>query len=300
MDWENYRYLLAVQRTGSLRAAARELNVNQSTLSRHIAAFEAELGVRLLDRVPNGVAFTEAGRELVEAAGRADDELSIASRTVAGRDLEIRGRLRATVADVTFVRFLAPMVAEFTRLHPEIELELVSGYDFLSLSRHEADVAVRIARNPPEGLYGHRLARVELAIYAAAELVEGLGGAVDLAAVPWIGWTTDRLDRQMRLDRFPEARIRYRVDSALMLVEAVRSGVGVSTFSCYHGDRDPALRRVGSWQMAGRASHLWLLTHRDLRRTARVRAFIKFMRAALAPHHDLIEGRCPLHPPAPV
>jgi DNA-binding transcriptional LysR family regulator len=294
MDWDDLRYLLAVTREGSLRGAARHLGVNQSTLSRRIGRLEARAGVRLFDRLPSGLDLTTAGRRMADAAEQMEGAATEASREVMGQDFQLHGTLRVTAADVTLVRFLMPFLSQFAATHPDIKLDLMSGYEFLSLARREADIAIRIAEKVPEGLVGYRLGRVANAIYGSIDFIARCGGRVDVDRVPWIVWDSVEINKFSGMDHFPNAQTRYRVNSALVEIAAVRAGLGIASLACYHNDADPKLRRVLPEAMTEIKSDMWLLTHRDIRHTARVRKFMDFMHEAIGKHRDRIEGRRPI------
>lgn len=294
MNWDDLRYFLATARGGSLSAAGRALNVNQSTVSRRIAAFEAKLDTRLFDRLPNGYALTPAGIALMEMAERVEAEVSTIERQIPGQDLNPGGVLRITAADITTTRFLLPHLGAFARTYPDIELDLISTYSHLSLSRREADVAIRVAEKVPETLIGRRVARISQSFFIAAELFNALDGQVDPEAHPWVGWENPEWNQYQFLDRFPNAQVRFRTNSALVMIDAVKAGFGIGALACYHADAEPGLRRIVPYTEEVRLS-MWLLTHPDLRRAARVRLFMDFMGAALKSERDRIEGRRPYH-----
>ena len=292
MNWDDLRFFLATARDGSLSAAAHTLEVNQSTVSRRIAAFEAKLETRLFDRLPSGHVLTPAGIALLEMAERVEAEVSTIERQVPGQDLTLTGVLRVTAADITTTRFLLPHLLAFARAYPDIELDLISTYSHLSLSRREADVAIRVAEKVPETLIGHRIARIFQSFYIATELYEALDGVIDPEGHPWVGWENQEWNQYQFLDRFPNAQIRYRTNSALVMIDAVKAGFGIGALACYHGDAEPGLRRIVSFAEEVRLS-MWLLTHPDLRRAARVRLFMDFMGTALKSERDRIVGQRP-------
>lgn len=290
LNWDDLRFFLETARQGSLSAAARALGVNQSTVSRRIASFEAKLETRLFDRLPSGYAPTEAGTALIDMAERVENEVSAMERQVSGENLNLRGVLRVTAADITTTRFLLPHLKAFAEAYPEIKLDLVSTYSHLSLSRREADVAIRVAKKVPETLVGRRIARISQSFFIAADLYDALGGQVDPEAHPWVGWENEEWNQYQFLNRFPKAVIRFRTNSALVMIDAVKAGFGIGALACYHSDAEPELRRIVPFSEEVRLS-MWLLTHPDLRRTARVRMFMDFMSERLERERDLIEGR---------
>ncbi len=294
MNWDDLRIFHAIARAGSLTAAAARLDVNQSTVSRRLATLEALVGARLVNRRAGGISLTAAGTEMLARADRVAEECDLIDRRLAGRDARLTGRLRVTCTDSFFNFFLAPHCARFVRLHPGIDLDVITGYQHLSLARREADVAIRTTLKPPETLVGRRLFRFALALYGARDFVAALPPNPDLAALPWIGWTSEAYNRLMIYDHFPEANIRHRGESQVDIASMVRSGLGVAVGGCFFVDADPELRRVTPDPVADAAMDLWVLTHADLARVARVRAFAGFIADAFLAERALFEGRRPL------
>ena len=113
MDWDDLRVFLAVSRKGTLSGAARVLAVNHSTVFRRLNALEANLNVRLFERLPTGYEPTVAGEALSEAAGKAEAEILAAERALAGQDLRLSGALRITMPDTLARLFLPSLIAPF-------------------------------------------------------------------------------------------------------------------------------------------------------------------------------------------
>lgn len=293
MDWDDLRIFLAVARAPSLTRAAQQLGVNQSTVSRRLAALERALDTQLVVRVAGGHALTAAGTELLATASNVSDEIALIDERVAGGNARLGGRLRVTCTDNFSNSYLAPHFARFAAEHPGIELEVITRYQHLSLARHEADVAIRTTVTPPETLIGRRLFRFALAVYGAADYVARLQPRPDPASLSWIGWESEAYNRLMITDHFPGAQIRHRVDSLLDMRSLVRAGLGVAMIGCFAADPDSGLRRVYPEPITRNRMDLWLLWHPDVRRVARVRAFIAFMTDTFIADRALFEGRRP-------
>ncbi|MEN8196747.1 MAG: LysR family transcriptional regulator, partial [Pseudomonadota bacterium] len=169
MDWDDLRFFLAVAHKGSIRAAAAALGVNHSTVSRRIDGFERKLGVRLFERLPTGYLVTPAGEDMMQSARRMEEEAAAIDRRVAGRDHRLSGPLRVTMPDSLAQKLLMPDIVAFSDRHPEIELELVISYVFADLNKREADVAIRMANDPPGHLVGRRVVRQAKAVYASRD-----------------------------------------------------------------------------------------------------------------------------------
>ena len=230
-DWNDLRLVLAVQRAGALTAAARAIGVDHSTAFRRLKTLEERVGVRLFERLPGGTYEpTEAGARMAAAAERMEDEALALDRAIAGVDHRPAGRLRVTCSETLAHARLTGHLAGFRRAYPGILVELVIENRVLSLTRREADVAIRPTR-PREGdLWGRKLAGVAWAVYGAPEVVAelgALGGVEDFGRCPVIGWerTSTRLAAADWLDRMVEdGAFVYRTGS--LINQAVAAGPG--------------------------------------------------------------------------
>jgi DNA-binding transcriptional LysR family regulator len=181
-------------------------------------------------------------------------------------------------------------------------VEVSTSNAFANLTRRDADVALRPAADPPENLVGRRLSRIGFAIYGSRPFVERLDAelkeGVELAGLDWI-WpdvtlASTAVGRWMH-DQVPTTHPVLRADSLVAMREASASGLGLAVLPCYLGDTDGRLRRFGS-PLPDLSTELWLLTHADLRRTARVKAFMEFSGSALMALGPLFQGEAMLKP----
>jgi DNA-binding transcriptional LysR family regulator len=296
IDWDDIRYFLAVARRGSITSAARDLGVNHSTVSRRIAAFEDNLGVRLFDRIATGYNLTPAGQEMVPSAQRMEEEALGLDRRLYGRDTELSGQLRVTTAGTFVNPFLMEQIGKFLAEYPGIDIELVVSTDLANLHAREVDVAIRATLNPPDTLVGRRIGRLTAMLYGRSDFIApGEPGAPNSAAAPDViafDGARDYTHASWFRDVYPNARARIKLNSVEAAFHAILAGVGIGMLPCHIGDTSPELRRLPPYHLEP-VFDLWLLTHADLRRTAKVRAFINFMANAIMPHKDLIEGRRP-------
>jgi DNA-binding transcriptional LysR family regulator len=143
LDWDDLRFFLAVSERGSISAAAKLLNVNHSTVLRRLGTLEKRLGTRLFDRLPDGYEMTAQGEELRNQLRGVSEQIETAQRNLSGRDLGLHGAIRITTTDTLMHGLLMPYLAEFRALNSVIQLEIAIHNTFLSLTRREADVAVR-------------------------------------------------------------------------------------------------------------------------------------------------------------
>ncbi|MEO0601380.1 MAG: LysR family transcriptional regulator [Myxococcota bacterium] len=291
LSWDDLRVVLVVSRHRTLLAAASELGVAHTTVSRRLKTLEASLGVALIDRTPEGPVLTAAGDELVAVAIEVEQRLAEASARVVGRDAELRGTIRFSTLDLHLRRF-GPAIAAFSRSVPGVDLQISTDVSHLSLRRREADVALRSTNRPDEGLVGRRIGPMGYAVYAAASLVAEVGADAPLDAYPWISWDPAieaRMTRRWLTRSVPAARIAATADTPGSMLDLLRQGVGAAHFVVVDGERDPDLVRIRDrepdWDL-----DLWLLVHPDLRSAARVRAFTDHLHEHLLDWRDRLAG----------
>lgn len=292
LEWNDYRVVLAIHRTGGLAPAARSLGVNHATVFRQVNAMEARLDARLFDRHRSGYGLTAVGEVALQAAEAMEVQALAAERRMAGGDLNLTGTIRVTAPDDMVQRLLLPMFAEFRERYPRIELEVIVDNRFLNLSRREADIALRPTASAPEAMTGINIGLLNMTLYATPALVARVSAGEALVDLPWIGWE-DGADT-LRFGGFFKSRglspiFAYRSNSLLAQVSAAEAGMGIAVLPCFAGDTSAALQRIEP--IDGKFStSLWILTHPDLKRAARIKAFIEFMSASLRKKRRLLAG----------
>lgn len=298
MQWDDLRIVLALGRAGTLAGAAQALGLDRSTVFRRIGALEAALGVRLFERLGGAWRPTAAGEAATRAAERIEEEALALGRDLAGRDARLVGRLRVTASETLAFRLLMRCIAAFRRAHPGITVELTIENRLLSLSKREADVALRATRPTQGDLFGRRIGTIAWTAYAARSYAQAHGlprapGELGLHAL--IGW--DDPSVQVRAAEWlaanaPESAVVYRSNSLVNQLMAAREGIGIAILPCYLGDPEPDLVRAFA-PLAELTPELWLVTHADLKRTARVRAFFDIVGEGLTRERRLLEGGGP-------
>lgn len=294
LRWDDLAVLLAIGREGTLSGAAKHLLVNHTTVSRRLAAAEAAMQTRLFDRTPSGYVATSAGEQVLAVATRVEEQIQSLDRAVLGQDTQLSGPLRVTTVDI-LATLHADAFRTFTERYPKVELELSVDNRARSLSKREADVALRLTNRPPEHLFGRRLGRFEFAVYGARKLVEDLGPKADLGDYPWMGWdeaSGATMTAAWMRKHVPDASVVCRVDSVLVMLEMVKRGAGIQFLACALGDREPDLVRLRDVE-ANFGMDLWLLTHPDLKGTARVRALMEHLGETLRPWYSRWAGQRP-------
>ncbi|MFV2057624.1 MAG: LysR family transcriptional regulator [Thiohalomonadales bacterium] len=290
MNWDDLRFFLAVARKGSIRGASELLKVNASTVSRRIDAFENKLSVRLFERLPTGYVLTHAGADMVDSSERIEDEVASLNRSVIGRDTRLTGTLRVTMPATLATHLLMPDFAEFGRLYPGIELEFAVSTEEFNLTKREADVAIRITDKPPEYLVGRHITTIAKAIYASPAYIAHHDTDKFPERMNWIGWEeNERFPAWIKASEFPKSPIHHQSNDILVQLEAAKSGMGLAMLPCFMADPIAELRRVSPCSL-GLCGDIWILTHKDLRSTARVRTFMAFMAKAFEKHKKALHG----------
>lgn len=299
--WDDFRLVRAIAETRTLAGAAEALGVNHSTIFRRLGALEQGLGARLFERSRAGYVPTPTGEEMVRLADRMADEILAVERRITGQDLRPSGELRVTTNDTLLIHLLTPVFASFRAAYPEIRLDVVISNQALNLTKRDADVAVRANDRPGDTLVGRRIASMAWAVFGRPDLLpeDGIDPG-NLRRHPWIGFSDEMMSikaaRWLR-ERVGEDRVVYRVNSVLGLAEAAAAGVGLTILPCFIGGATPGLVRLAPPDRE-LDSGLWLLTHPDIKTTARVRTFMDHAGRELSRLRPWIEGQATTAAPA--
>lgn len=293
IDWDDIRYFLAAAREGSVRAAAKRLAVNHATVLRRIAQLEEHLGTRMFEKLPSGYRMTAAGEEVLELAEQMEASSHQLETRVLGRDQSVRGPLRVTMTPILATHLLMPDIADFARLHPNIELEILSSGELANLTNREADVALRVVydrKTLPLNLHGLKGPDLFGGVYISRDrLAAWREGARD--SIRWIVISSHGIPDWASAGEVRTTDVLFRVTDAAAEIAAVRQGLGISTLPCFVGDADPLLVRVPGTDLHMYGT-LWLLTQGETRKTKRVRLFTEFVSRRLARYATLLTGMC--------
>ncbi len=299
-NWNDMKLVLAIYRSASLGGGAASLGINHSTAFRRLNALEEKIGVRLFERLPAGLyRATAEGERVATAAERVETEADALTREVTGQDQRLSGALRVTSSETLAYSVLTKQLAYFRQAHPGIAVELVVDNRVLSLSRREADIALRVARPKEPDLFGRKLADISWTIYGTPELVERhgpVGMTEQMLGRDFVGWgaeVTGIAAADWLAERIEPRAVVYRANSLINQFTAAREGVGFVVLPCYLGDTDAGLVRATDGTVPELESELWIVTHGDLRKTARVRAFFDIVGEGLTQQSQLFAGVAP-------
>lgn len=295
LNWDDYRFVLAIARAGGLAGAARTLGVTLSTVYRRLERMEATLAVRLFDRFKDGYVATEAGREIAAAAERMEQEALAADRLVSGQDLRLTGLVRITASETFAACFLARHLPAFQREHPGVEIEIFAESRRLSLADREADLTVRVRRPKEPSLFGRRVGELRWGLYAGRETAARLAGVSDLSdfqSVLFTGWEGSSPSQEVARvlgQMFPDIRYLCRSTSLMTNAAIAASSAAIAPLPCILGELTAGLEPILK-PIEGLRAEIWLLTHEDLRRNARIRALMDHLADAAAGDAQIFSG----------
>lgn len=287
MDWDDARMFLAFAREGSFSAAAKRLGVQHSTISRRIHALEKDLSTALLERSSTGYVLTPAGEQLTESATRMERELLSFEAASSGQSDIPSGELHVTAIANMASTVLMPLFAGFNAAYPNIDLRLEVTNNSVRLAERDADVALRQTNTPGETLIGTRLVTVASAVYGAADYCAAV--AAGRTPEKWVGVDCCDYHRTWTKQAWPHLDHSFCVDDTSLTVAALREGLGVGFLPCFLGDNEPSLVRFREPEKKHELG-LWLLYHRDLKRTKRVTLFRQYMQREIEALRGSFDG----------
>ena len=288
-SWDEIRIAYHVARAGTVSAAAEALGVHHATVIRHVDALERRLGVRLFQRHTRGYTPTEAGAELLRVAQATDDQFAQMVARLRGRGEAVEGELIVTSLH-SAAPLLAPALTAFRAAHPAVIVRYLTGDAVLRLEYGEAHVALRAGAKPndPDNVV-QPFGAQEFTLYASRSYLLGRGGAPgeppseeDLAAHDFVG--PDDAESRAPFARWlraavPAGRVVFRANDPRVVHAAVRAGAGIGFCPVWEAEADPELVPVlpprHEW-----SAPLWLVTHVDLHRTAKVQALLRWLKSS--------------------
>lgn len=275
LDWDHLRTFLVAVRTGSFRQAAEKLGVNHGTVHRAISALEKDLGTRVFDRTTSGLQLTQSGEALIEPAEEMEAQANTITRKLSGLDLVPSGPVRLSLPPAMSHGLLSDMLSGFTLRYPEISVQCISTNRVSDLQKLETDISLRVARNVDEDVLGRKIVTFVQAVFASPDYLELHPDIVVSGGegAHWIAWSNHH--DWIADSPFPKAKARHILPEVSMQIEAAAKDLGLIRVPAFAGDADPRLVRVPGVPLQP-GYPIWLLYHRDLRRVARVRAFVDF------------------------
>jgi DNA-binding transcriptional LysR family regulator len=294
MEWSDFRVLLALARAGSVAGAARELRVDNSTISRRLAALEEALGAKLLIRGGREFAWTCEGRAVIEAAESMEAAATNAQRAVRASKLEVEGSVRVSVAPAFAQPLLRLLVPDLHERYPQLHVELSGAYQRADLAKGDADIALRMVRPEEPDLVARRAFECGWAAYASTSYLALRGHPASFEAlsehalVLYSSHMHNAPPMRWMEEYKGSARVVSRMDSLETACQAASVGGGVAVLPAFVGDPIPELRRVFTDCVASNTG--WIVYHDSLRETARVRVVADALLAFFAAHAPTFSG----------
>jgi DNA-binding transcriptional LysR family regulator len=292
VDWNDLRYVLALARGRSLASAARLLHVDPSSVHRRLVALERQLSVRLFERKRDGYRPTRQGEALAEAASRMEAEVLAAERKLLGSELRLSGLIRVSTSELLGLHLLPPLLREFASRFPEVVIAVSLENRLVDLARRDADVVIRGTDKPPQHLVGRRVAKIASCAYGQRAYLDRVGRDRPLEDYEWLGFdeTIAQVPQARWLRaRLPDASCRFVFNSIEAMRRAAQTGAGVAVLPAFVGDLQPDLERITEPELSGEFG-VHVLTHPDLRRSARVGVFMREMIASIATQERRLLG----------
>ncbi len=290
--WDDLQYVLTVANSGSVAAAARVLGVNHSTVLRRLSNFEHRHKLRVFHKLPTGYKLTEEGKQLLDAALVIETTVKTLERKVFGQEMKLEGTLRLTTTDTLLRLILERHLIAFHQAYPKIKLEIVTTTRLLDLSQLDADVAIRPTTTLSEGLSGIRLCDIAFGVYGSPKYINSLHGPRPIESAHWLGFTPkiggSNVARQVDSILNPYNVI-AKADSFGALALLAEGGMGLAYMPCFIGEASRNLQRV-DMKLKDIDVGLWLMTHRDLANSARVRSFFEFIKTEITADHNELAG----------
>lgn len=290
-EWTDLRCFLAVARTGTLSAAARELGVAQTTVGRRLEVLEETLGARLFDRTEGGLRLSEVGVEILELARAMERAANEVERRARGQDQQLEGTVRITTTEAFARGHVVPRLAALQREQPGLQFEVLTGNRTLDLDGREADLAVRLVRPDDPSLVARRIGQLELGLYASHGYAEHHGiepggeldrrdGLVGHRVAGYVGEMASSPEARWLAEHASRATVVLRTNSIPALVAAVSNDMAMAILPSWLA-QEQGLRQVAALpELPPRP--VWLVFHADLRDNARVRCVVDaFVRHAI-------------------
>lgn len=274
-NWDDLRFILAVAAAGSLHAAAKRLSVNHATVLRRVAAFEERAGTRLFDRTPQGYRLREDAKPLLSAAGDVEKAFLAVGRALSGQQSSLVGPVRLTTTDTFAIQLLPPILTEFSRLHPEIKIEMNSANSHLDLGRMEADLTVRPALALPKDLDGLPAGQMSFSLYDTAENAAHRDRRW-IAATPLLARSEPA---RWLAQNVADEEIATRADSFVVMAAMAAAGLGRALLPDCLGQLHSSLTCLSPTPILYVST--WVASHPDLSDVGRISVLKTYLATAL-------------------
>ena len=267
-NWDDYRLLLAVQQSNSIREAGERLGLNHSTVSRRIKSLNQNHPFEVFDSTSSGLEITEYGTVLLQTALKVQDLMGEQQLTLRGKDFSQSGEITLSLPPAILQFLLLDELTLFQQQHPDIRLKILASYDLVDLKLGEADVVIRASNKPGDELVGHRIYPIQVGYYASRKYLTDTPAEAR-------GWITGADSSWVKNSPLPDQPVLYQVEDLVTRHTMAAKGLGMIRGACYiaehYSELVPVIDEFTPFQ------DLWVLTHPELRHTPRIKTLMQFL-----------------------
>ena len=286
-DWDDFRFILAIARGGTVSAAAKQLGVDHTTVIRRVDRLEQRLSAKLFDRRKTGYILTESGHRVAGSAEAIESTIVANQEMIGGSRAHLTGTVRIGAPDGFGSYFLASRLVKLADTYPGLDLQLVATARLFSLSKREADIAITLSM-PKEGrIIGRKLLDYTLGLYATPEYLAkfpAIATREDLTGHRFVGYIEELLFTP-ELDYLPQVSPKispkFRSANLIAQLNATLAGFGIAVLPRFMALSHPQLQAILPDMVSIRRT-FWLLMHADSKDLARIRAVAEYI-------YDLVE-----------
>ncbi|ARU94001.1 LysR family transcriptional regulator [Tatumella citrea] len=280
-DWDDIRFFLNVARSQSLTKTSAQLNVSQSTVSRRIQSLEQRLQVRLFTRHQSGYYLTESGSALLQYAEQTEESILQLESHLTGTDRRPEGTVRLATTDLLASQLIIPALPEFMHQYPRIRLEIITGISEVSMSRHDADLALRMVRPQQNSLKVRRAGEIPWSVLGHQEYLNSYPSESQWQFICWDSAWDHLPSARWVSEHFPHNESALITTSLNHQIAAANAGLGVAVLPDFVTRHYSQLQAADGRQQIYRET-VWMVSHGDLLESARVRAVADFLLAVMA------------------
>ena len=293
LDWDDLRVFLAISEQGNLSAASRTLKVSQPTVGRRLKSLEENLGTQLFDRLPDGMALTSHGEQLIPLARNMETAADAVRRQQASFSTEVRGTVRISMYE-QIAQFFMQYLPALRERCPEIEIELAIAHSTANLSRREADLIIRECLPDTPDIVARKMGHYHYAIYGSKAYIEANPDARTEARYEncdWVAFDDEHvrfIGQNWLREKLVKRRPIVRSNNGVVLLDAILNGTGLGVLPCFVGDQEPGLERLEL--VPGDGATIYLLVHKDMRKSPAVRLMMDAVTALFQEYNDVFHG----------
>jgi DNA-binding transcriptional LysR family regulator len=292
-DWDDLKVFIAISEKGTLSAASRLLNISQPTVGRRLKSLEQSLDTLLFDRLPDGLVLTTHGEELLPLAQNMQGSANAIQRQQASFSTPVKGAVRISMYE-QIAQFVVPHLPLLQKRCPNIEIEISIAHNAANLSRREADIIIRKCIPDLPDIIAKPLGHYHYAIYSGHEYLEQNPAAMTedrYQQCDWVGFDDEHVyfSNQLWLrNKLQHKSPIIRSNNGVTILDAMVQNCGLGVLPCFVGERDARLKKIQT--IEDESASLYLLIHKDLRKSAVVRMMMNALIDMFHDHNEIFHG----------